>query len=423
MGRLNISHLSGQIVLLLVFALIPPSGIASPENPAPQNDCLKCHKEIWQEETAKRYIHPPFLEKNCTKCHAANNLANLKDPATSSADDESENWPAKNLIAATSHWFEFDASENPAIMRLEASYGSMVRIYREIPLPPLDDLTDLADVYGRDPPKISQVKVLEVQKGIFLTASISWQTDRPTGSMLTYGVRELRQTTPRNDRLQTEHLETLSNLEADQTYRFRIMAEDGVGNRTESDIFKFSTATTFSDPEEKPVTQNCCLAAPLGLMSNFFRRGDRYLVNITAIRPVKLFFALNTNCPLLTEAPSKPEALEDQPQITRHIITNENEITTFIVCKTCHRDFICRHPVNVYPKRGMKIPSDYPTMTDGRVSCISCHAPHASNLKQRIIKDHRQELCSGCHNSFNPTTNHATGANRDKLISGNLTLN
>ncbi|MEN8134802.1 MAG: cytochrome c3 family protein [Thermodesulfobacteriota bacterium] len=401
MGRVNISQLIRYIILLLLFALVPCTKATPTENSASPNDCLKCHNEIWQEEIAKRYIHPPFREKKCTGCHATNNRVRLKDPVISSSGDDSENWTGKNLIPATSHWFEFKSAENPATMILEASYGSMVRLYREIPLPPLDNLTDVTDVYGQNPPKIYNVTVPEVKKGIFLSASISWQTDRPTGSMITYGVGKLQQNTPLNNRLQTEHLETLSSLEADQTYRFRITAEDAIGNRTDSDIFKFSTTTTFSKLAKKPVPKDCCLVAPLGLKSKFFRKGDRYLVNITVIRPVKLLFALlGQKCPI-TEAPNEPETLDEQPQTTKHIITNKEETTTFIICKTCHRDFICRHPVNVYPKRGMKVPSDYPTMADGRVSCISCHAPHASDHQYRMIKDHRQELCIGCHSSFN----------------------
>ena len=398
MGQVNISQLIRYIILLLLFALVPCTRATPTEKPTSQNDCLKCHNEIWQEEIAKRYIHTPFREKKCTGCHATNDLSSLKDPVISSSDDESVNWTGKNLIPATSHWFEFKSAENPATMILEASYGSMVRLYREIPLPPLDDLTDVTDVYEQNPPKIYNVKVPEVKKGIFLSASISWQTDRPTGSIITYGVEKLRQNTPLNGRLRTEHLETLSSLKSGQTYQFRITAEDAIGNRTDSDIFKFSTATTFSELPKKPVAENCCLATPLGLESKFFRKGDRYLVNITVIRPVKLFFALlKTKCPV-TAAPNEPEILDDQPQTTRHIITNEEVTTTFIVCKRCHRNFIIHHPVNVYPKKRMKIPADYPTMADGRISCVSCHAPHASDLKYRMIKDHRQELCIGCHN-------------------------
>ena len=152
MGRLNISHLSGQIVLLLIFASIPARGIAFTEVSAPQNDCLKCHNDLWQEEMAKRYIHPLFQEKNCVGCHAANNLSSQKNPSISSSGDESENWTGKNLIPSTSHWFEFESSEDSATIIIEASYDSIVRSYREISLPPLDDLPDVADVFGRSPP-------------------------------------------------------------------------------------------------------------------------------------------------------------------------------------------------------------------------------------------------------------------------------
>jgi predicted CXXCH cytochrome family protein len=401
MRLVKISHWLGFAYLLL-FTLTPIAEKSDAEQPSPASDCLKCHNELWRKELAKRYIHAPFLEKQCRGCHAADPLANPEDPGMPVPEDEGGRWLEKSLIPATSHWFSF-AAANPATMVLEASYGSMIRLHREIPLPPLADLTDLTATYGRHPPEISRVKVVEVKKEVFLTASISWRTDRPTGAMITYGVTELRQTTPRNNRLQTEHLETLTNLEQGRTYRFKVIAEDAGGNRTESAIFSFSTAATFANPDEKTREADCCLAVPLGLESNFFRQGDRYLVNITCARPVKIFFNLHDNAKTEKETPEEPEPPDQTPREVRHIITTEEESVTIIVCKGCHRGITAHHPVNVFPKKGMRIPADYPTLADGRISCITCHAPHAANRNYLMNKDYRQELCVGCHKSFMPT--------------------
>jgi predicted CXXCH cytochrome family protein len=400
-------NLISQLLLLslwLPLVMLPGRGAAGAETAGSQNDCLQCHNELWAQASAKRYIHAPFLEKQCTGCHAADTPFDINDPGLPDAENEAREWLGKSLAPATSHWFSFAAGTTPAIMVLEASYGSMVRLYREIPLPPLTELTNIADTYGPDPPRISRVKVLEVKKDIFLTASISWRTDRPTGAMITYGVQELHQTTPLNGRLQTEHLETLTSLKPGQTYRFKISAEDAVGNKSESDIFTFSTAATFENPAEKPRPAECCSAVPLGLESHFFRNGDLYLINITCARPVKIFFTLKNGAKVDSEPTDGAETIEPQPpQVTRHIITTEEESVTFIICKGCHQNLAGHHPVNVYPKRGMVIPADYPTLADGRISCVTCHDPHAANLNYLMRKDYQQELCVGCHQSFRPT--------------------
>lgn len=388
-----------SILIRYLFVLMLLSLVMQIETAfAESNKCLKCHKEIWQEAMAKRVIHKPFLEKNCIGCHAANILSSQKQPSSSSSGEEAANWKGKNLIPSTSHWFDFESADS-ATMILEASYESIVRSYREITLPPLDDLPDVIDVFGENPPIISEIEVLEVAKGILLTANIHWHTDRQTRSMLNYGINGLNQKTPLSKQLLTEHYETLSNLKSGQQYQVIITAEDILGNKTKSDIFNFSTTTTFSNP----ITQDCCLVRPLDLDANFFRKGDRYMVNITAAQPVKLFFALLGPDCSSPEAKNRPQSLDDQSQQTnRHIITNDEETVTFLACKHCHLNDSCNHPVNVYPKKEMQIPVNYPTMIDGRLSCISCHAPHASDFSFRLIKYYRQELCNDCHNNFKP---------------------
>ena len=229
-----------------------------------------------------------------------------------------------------------------------------------------------------------------MKKGIFLAASIYWQTDRPTGSMITFGVDKLQQVTPIGNR-KTEHLETLVDLKHDQTYQFRITAEDDFGNRTESDVFKFSTAATFSNPAREAVAENCCSGKrALSLKSNIFRRGDQYLTNITGTQPFKIVLSLKNNFNVKTEAVNWDEDEE-------HIILAEDKVSTFLICKRCH-SYSDHHPVNVYPKKGMKVMADHPTMSDGRISCVSCHDPHASNLEFLLIKDKQQALCVCCHN-------------------------
>lgn len=386
MYQLNITQLNRSLILLLLFALIIFTASVSTENLGSLKNCLECHEDIWVDETNKNFIHEPFLEKDCIVCHSEN--------ASLLFDDEA--WTDTSPLASTSHWFEFDACEPPPTIILQASFSNMVCLTREIPFPPLDDLSELSDVYEQSPPKITDVEVLEVKKGIFLTATIYWQTDRPTGSTIIFGVKKLRQTTPGDRQLRTEHLETLSDLKFGQTYQFRITAEDTVGNRTESDIFEFGTFSTFSNPTLKSVAENCSLTKALSLKSNIFRKDDQYLLNITGTQPFKIFLRLKNNDNIKTETLNEP--IEDV--FYNHIILAEEEISTFLACKKCHNDSE-HHPVNVYPKRGMQVLSDYSTMADGRISCISCHAPHASNLQFLLVKDKRQGLCSDCHASQN----------------------
>ena len=376
----NITQLVRRFILLVPVILIIWTGTASAKNSGSlTNNCIECHDDIWDEEITKTVIHEPFLENDCLVCHSENPKLLVDD----------EFWTDMSLLPSTSHWFEFDANELPPTIILQASFGKKLCLSRVIPFPPLDELSELSDVYKQRSPEIFDVKVLEVARGIFLTASISWSTDRPTSSLIAYGVEGLWNTAPMGNLFHTEHLETLSGLEHDQTYQFRITAEDDFGNITESDIFIFDTFSTFSKSAQE--SANPSLTKALSLKSKFFRRNDQYLINLTSTQPFKVFLRLKNNFNIKTKEPDGQ---------SRHIILAGEKISTFLVCKVCHPNSD-HHPANVYPKRGMKVADDYPTMADGSISCISCHAPHASNLEFLLIKDKRQGLCVDCHSSHN----------------------
>jgi len=375
------------------------------ENKTSPKECLDCHEGIWDEATAKVYIHAPFQEKKCIVCHAADTPLNTEEEATDETDPEHKDWTGRSLVPATSHWFEFSTNGKNAAMVLEASYGSTVRLYQEIPLPPLNELENLENAFG-EPPLIANVAVIEIKKGVFLTATISWRTDHPTTSKITYWIKGKQESTLTDPILQTDHQETLTELMKDEIYRFKINAEDPVGNIAESGPFEFSTAKTFSNQTADDFLVQCCFAAPLGLESHFYRKDDHYLINITLARPVRLFFKIKEDNNFENDTVGSPDPKTNLPTEIKHIVINEKKIIGLIICKKCHRNLTGHHPVNVFPKKGMVVPSDYPVLDDGRISCITCHTPHASDLRFLVIKDHRQELCIGCHSELAPEKKH-----------------
>ncbi|MFO7606914.1 MAG: cytochrome c3 family protein [Desulfurivibrionaceae bacterium] len=405
------------LLALMVFAQLPATTVKGEDAPRESRispkECLECHEKIWNEGTAKRFVHAPFQEKKCFDCHAADSSLGTEDSDTADESDPDKiNWTGKSLVPATSHWFEFTTENEPAIMILEATYGSRVRLYREIRIPPLIELPNLTDIYQDKAPMINDVKVLAVEKGVFLKATISWKTDRPTTSAISYGIKELKQKTINDNRLQTDHLEILSQLEHGETYRFRIIAEDSVGNPAKSDIYEFSTASTFSSPGLEEL-EKCCLATPLGLKSRFYRKGGSYLINITLARPVKIFFKIKEGI-----GSENQEAMEEESPDIKHVIVNEKKTISLVVCKNCHQDMSGHHPVNVFPKKKMVIPDDYPTLDDGRISCVTCHNPHASDLQFLMIKDYTGELCVGCHSEFGSIGKNAP-EEKSKKLAGN----
>ncbi len=69
------------------------------------------------------------------------------------------------------------------------------------------------------------------------------------------------------------------------------------------------------------------------------------------------------------------------------------------VCLTCHnKDDLGmefhRHPFNVKPKRHLN--TDLELSSTGRLECLSCHNPHASQTKH-LLRVTNKFICVGCH--------------------------
>ncbi|MFN2365798.1 MAG: cytochrome c3 family protein [Desulfurivibrionaceae bacterium] len=378
---------------LLSCCLLSIFAPASSAGPAEQ--CLDCHSMAWEEGRFKVYRHQPFLERKCRTCHV-DSLAEIENPQQGTRQDDSERgrvkWVERNFSPSLNHWFRFPVPGADRILFLEANGRRRQNLQEKIPLPPLEDLSR----YDNDnqPPAISDVGVLEVSKRLFLSAVIGWRSDEPATSLIEYGIGKLNHSTPLNNIYTVDHQVAITGLKSGQDYKYRVISEDFFGNRTVSEEMVLSTGEKFSRLEEpEPEENNDREEIEIG--TEFYQSDGRYLVRITASEPVEM--ALGT-LPAASPGVGDVKA-DDSQQNVRHLLVKDAFHLNLSTCYGCHRRYQegMSHPVNVYPKRGMVIPAEYPTLPDGRMTCSSCHARHASNQKHRLIKPSNKELCVGCH--------------------------
>lgn len=77
--------------------------------------------------------------------------------------------------------------------------------------------------------------------------TISWKTNSPASSQVEYGISETYgDTTPYVESLTTEHSVTLTGLQPDMTYHFRVISKDAAGNEVVSEDRTFTTGSTVS---------------------------------------------------------------------------------------------------------------------------------------------------------------------------------
>jgi len=378
------------------------------------NKCSQCHTEVANENYSKMYIHQPLMDNNCIVCHLEEAAQKLQaDEAAQDLQASSKNpnqkldklpkgvrLIARNSTPDTNHWFQIPYNDAGKEVLVKVLAGYSQKDIKKIEVLPLDQL-DILENNGV-PPRISNIKT-GVQKGIFITAQISWETDKPTKSQVSYGIETQMKDAPTEDNFSSTHTVELAALKKNSLYLFTIHSADMFDNRESSDMLTFSTKSpnsgirTAQDTFERQ-------AGNIDLTNKVFSNGDNLVFHLTSNQPVIMtlyaFQEEKTTKPAKQDAGTSMSVSSKRTNEHAHF-RSELDINNTI-CRSCHKEVKLSksHPVNVFPKPGMVVPPEYPTLPDGRITCNSCHSKHASNYKYRTIKDGSKELCIGCHKDY-----------------------
>lgn len=190
----------GMLLILLAAAFL----LSQPIQAADFKGCSTCHNEVL-EEVYRSYLHVPFMQKSCKECHEANVVAPLptKTDAVGREDRRKIQWLGESIKADKKHVLLIpgDSVEKTLVVEVQGSKGAFSR--QEIIVPLLANLTEVTD--NGYPPIITGVQVLQVVRGVFLSATIGWQTDTLTGAQVHYGQNELSQTSKSDNSLGRQH--------------------------------------------------------------------------------------------------------------------------------------------------------------------------------------------------------------------------
>ncbi len=377
--------LTGLVAGFLAF-LVFLVGSASSGSDDPY-DCYGCHKELYDEELGKSFVHSPFLKKQCSTCHLSSGSSNADSATATNQQDtlpEGVTWFAEDLTQTTTHWFLFSSKTVSDTIFVRATDEHQQKAQKKLALPPMANLTQTTD--DHTPPEISNVRIVEVKRGVFTSARIAWETNEVSDSMVIYGLKGLDMSSPLNCTLTKQHEVTLTGLLAPKTYQFAVVSQDIFGQKAAFKTLSLSTANAVPSP----TSSNNNVPPSIEFASELSGAGDNYLLKLTINKVAAVSLG---NLP----ANSKKTTTVVMP--TNHLPIKSKFDTNITICYTCHADVkqALSHPVNVFPKEGMTIPADYTTLPDGRLTCNSCHAYHAADIEFRLIKSSKKELCVGCH--------------------------
>lgn len=386
------------LILFMVGLLLVP-GFSPGEAWSSDKPCGDCHRQVVDRGMGKRYVHMPFLKKQCAACHVSGQMVSVPTRREiETANDpppQKVKWLRDVQGVAEQHWVLLSPETLGKKLVFKAGDGTNRTDLLELPLPPLGSLSEMAND-GRGP-VIADVRVSDVRRGISTTATIAWATDEFSDSLVGYGLSG-PDSTKSDGKLTREHEVLLTGLDKDRTYRFQVESRDVFGNLSRSDTLEFTTNTTFIR-ETPRHERNSASAGPVAVKPRFFRQGDRYLAIFEANQPVALSLGIPEEEPerVVTKAKGAPGE-----EGRSHPVLKSERDTNLYACDSCHAQLKqgYSHPVNVFPKSGMLIPREYPLLPDGRISCMTCHVAHGGDFEYRLVKSGKKDLCLGCHTDY-----------------------
>jgi len=356
-------------------------------------DCSTCHITELNGDASRTYLHTPFALEQCGKCHAVEKPSTSETKSANLQDRRKIDWLADTGMVCTSHSFMLPADKvsDTLVVDIRAADGKFSR--HKIAVPPLSDLTEVTDP-GKAP-AISDVQVLKVERGVFLSATFGWRTDTLTTGRVRFGEEDLTRISEPNKRLGHRHEVTIHDLKLDQSYLFSVVSTDLFGRSEISAPLKFSTSNPYvapgtesGNPLQKGVEEE--------MHGSFQRFGPDYLLELTLAQPAAVYVGSSGKARPPASTVEITGAAMDVDAM--HKALNNQAVISMKACKTCHyKQSTTTHPVNVYPKPGMTIPPEYPTLPDGRITCGSCHIAHSSDYEYLTRKKRKRELCVGCH--------------------------
>lgn len=377
------------LVLLVVLAAIFLCSLAEA---ADFGTCSECHQVTLEENRSRRYLHSPFAQRQCGLCHAAGELSPSAADVRPLVSGERHKiqWLGESTMLDTAHWFVLPGERVRDTLVVEARGRGGPVSQQEIRVPPLAGLVEAED--GGRPPVISGPQLLGVQRGLFLSAAIGWETDTVADARVRYGDTDLGLASPQSSRFGRRHEVMLYDLRPNRTYRVSAVSSDVFGRQRVSGPMIFSTSNPAPAPD--PLASGGFLdeLEGIALTARFQRVGESYLLELTADRPAAVSVGTQGS-PLEPGGAGGTEVTDDA-----HAGLSSKIVISIQACQGCHeRQLAATHPVNVYPRPGMIVPAELSTLPDGRITCVSCHQVHGSNYEFLLARPRQRELCVSCH--------------------------
>lgn len=370
-------------VVVFVWFLLPaaPGGLSWGGNGG-SGGCVDCHSgpkamelkldDVYARIAALQYRHAVVEEGKCELCHMVKGLTNTGRvwEVASMMGQREQIFFLKDLSSVRKYQVD---------LKIKDSAGNETKS-QSLQFIPSHVNTSMDN--DRNPPIISNVAVAEIRQAIFFEAVIAWDTDKPSSSIVEYGLTPKYGEKGVYEKVFSKgHKITIAGLRQGKQYHYRVISRDIFGNIAVSNDFMLDTSMKIGDKREGA------------------RIIDKTLPEIKEATIFKIKGTKDIFLKLLSDKPVKANLTITEPaEIDKHGLGLVPERVSMIdACVKCHPQG-ASHPVGMR-SNGVKtkISSALPTIEGGVMTCITCHYPHGGNKRYFIRMDSGRDLCISCH--------------------------
>ena len=383
--------------IVLAYVLMASSVMASPDQ------CLKCHQNVLDNANSHIVVHKPISQNQCQICHITpqtNNIITeqIEQEQWSPTPDDNKwmEWLAESFTENSHQVALLPANACDTELTIKLWYQNRQKQQSTIRCP---DFNTIPTKLSPPPkPTISQLHLDNYNDKLLSRATLSWITDVPCRCQLIYNFDNHQYVKKEDDFYTLNHNQEIRNFSPTDT-SISILCDDTFQQRSQSNPISL-TALTLKTHKPKDLQSPDATK----YSTEFTRIANFVEITITTNQPAAISIGRierkkepqPTTQPGTTSYEPLSTATKDHPQLA-----SKKQVNTTI-CFKCHRSTVevSSHPINVVAPPGMIIPIEYPLLSGGKLSCMTCHSSHSNNNEARLIKSGKKELCTGCHTNY-----------------------
>jgi len=367
-----------SLVFIVLFALYPIQIFA-------KQNCLSCHSNWYNEKIDESSIHGPFLQGKCDVCHSKTDMNDL-----SNQNNNDYNWILSKYIFSGITLIPFSKDKNLLIKLVNEDQEINKIFHLKV------NKVQVSSIDFALPIVISNFHVISVTSDYMLHAKIAWQTNVPTKCSVYYGTSNNDKNIITEYLYSTNHILEIDGLKKNAHYYIYIVATSPLNEKLTSSTISFDTSSNFDD--SAALTNNPDITNDKEIDAKLVDIGGKNYIEIAS--PVKAYLrvAVDDSYDFSIKNVASKVDISDSHIKPTHLCSTEMYELGYQKCLRCHRlsqyDHNS-HPINITLPSCMHPPKEL-ILARGKIVCITCHYPHASNYPHQL-RMKETTLCGCCH--------------------------